>query len=197
GLSVTETRGPHGQRGAPGECANGDRQRTQNQRLHYEKAPAAAPRLSPHQHERRREREEPEEIRDRRHRSSTTALTEITPSANDPASSSGTRNSRNFATTVSSVARATTSTASLPARVSRPSSSAIGAACAGTPQGKNKLASRVRNTNSFIAEAHSTRARWRAEYSSSIASWIIVSSRCVAGLSTGRRPVSATMTMKN
>ena len=46
-------------------------------------------------------------------------------------------------------------------------------------------------------EAHSTRARWRPEYSRTIASWIIVSSRCVAGLSTGSRPVSASITMKN
>ena len=49
--------------------------------------------------------------------------------------------------------------------------------------------------NSLRAAAHSIRARWRAEYSSSIASWIIVSSRCVAGLSTGMRAFSASRTI--
>ena len=43
--------------------------------------------------------------------------------------------------------------------------------------------------------AHSISARCRAEYSSSIASWIIVSSRCVAGLSTGMRAFSANSTI--
>ena len=51
--------------------------------------------------------------------------------------------------------------------------------------------------NSFSAAAHSISARWRAEYSSSIASWIIVSSRCVAGLSTGMRAFSASSTSVN
>jgi hypothetical protein len=39
--------------------------------------------------------------------------------------------------------------------------------------------------------AHSISARWRPEYSRIIASWIMVSSRCVAGLSTGTRAFSA------
>ncbi|MNC93594.1 hypothetical protein D3C83_102590 [compost metagenome] len=45
--------------------------------------------------------------------------------------------------------------------------------------------------NSLSATVHSTSARWRAEYSSTIASWIIVNSRWVAGLSTGMRAFSA------
>ena len=51
--------------------------------------------------------------------------------------------------------------------------------------------------NSLSAAAHSISARCRAEYSSSIASWIIVSSRCVAGLSTGMRAFSASSTSVN
>ena len=42
-----------------------------------------------------------------------------------------------------------------------------------------------------------SRARCRAEYSSTMASWIIVSSRCVAGLSMGMRAFSASRTMTN
>ena len=41
---------------------------------------------------------------------------------------------------------------------------------AGTPHGKNRFASSVRNTRSFMAEAHSIMARWRPEYSSTMAS---------------------------
>jgi len=40
-------------------------------------------------------------------------------------------------------------------------------------------------------------ARSLPEYSRTIASWIMVSSRCVDGLSTGRRPVSAMITTAN
>ena len=43
---------------------------------------------------------------------------------------------------------------------------------------------------------HSIRARLLPEYSSTIASWTIVSSRWVAGLSNGSLPVSARMMMK-
>ena len=46
------------------------------------------------------------------------------------------------------------------------------------------------------ADAHSTSARSGPAYSRTIASWIMVSSRCVAGLSTGMRPVSAMTMMK-
>ena len=51
--------------------------------------------------------------------------------------------------------------------------------------------------NSLRAAAHSISARWRAEYSRIIASWIIVSSRCVAGLSIGMRAFSASSTIMN
>ncbi len=45
-----------------------------------------------------------------------------------------------------------------------------------------------------MALAHSISARLGPEYSSTMASWIMVSSRCVVGLSTGMRPVSAMAT---
>src|ERR1700674_5030439 len=52
----------------------------------------------------------------------------------------------------------------------------------------------TRKTRIF-AVAVSNSARWRPEYSSTIASCTMVSSRCVAGLSTGIRPFSASATM--
>ena len=50
-------------------------------------------------------------------------------------------------------------------------------------------------SSSFSDAASSIIARWRPEYSSTIASCTIVSSRCVAGLSTGMRAFSASATM--
>ena len=47
------------------------------------------------------------------------------------------------------------------------------------------------------AAAHCRQARSRPAYSSSGPSWTIVSSRCVSGLSTGWRPVSASTTSPN
>ena len=51
--------------------------------------------------------------------------------------------------------------------------------------------------NSLMAAPHSMSARWRPEYSRIMASWIMVSSRWVAGLSTGMRAFSASSTMVN
>jgi len=62
---------------------------------------------------------------------------------------------------------------------------------AAIPQGKNAAIPNVANRKSFIIPAHSINARCLPEYSSIIPSWIIVSSRWVAGLSTGILPVSA------
>ena len=50
-------------------------------------------------------------------------------------------------------------------------------------------------SSSFSDAASSIIARWRPEYSSTIASCTMVSSRCVAGLSTGMRAFSASATM--
>src|SRR5665648_54213 len=65
------------------------------------------------------------------------------------------------------------------------------------PQGKNMLAKSEKTSNCFIIVASSIIASCRPEYSRSMASWIMVSSRWVEGLSTGIRPVSAMMMIKN
>jgi len=59
------------------------------------------------------------------------------------------------------------------------------------------FASNEKISNCFIIVPSSTIASCLPEYSSIIASWIIVSSRCVAGLSTGMRPVSAIAIIKS
>ncbi len=59
------------------------------------------------------------------------------------------------------------------------------------PQGKKAAIPRTANRYNFIIPAHSISARCLPEYSRTMASWIMVSSRCVAGLSTGTLPVSA------
>src|SRR4030095_15877945 len=179
-----------------GQHAQRRRQDGEQQRLEREETEPAGPALPPDDGEGHDESSERQETGGRGHGTRNTAVTDRRASANEPASSSGTRKSRSLATMVSRTARPTVSTASLPARARSPSTIGTGATRSGTPHGKNRFASSVRKTKSFIAPAHSTRARARPEYSSTIASWIIVSSRCVAGLSTGRRPVSASITMK-
>ena len=69
------------------------------------------------------------------------------------------------------------------------------AASVAMPHGSEQVAPAARGTRvSRIAEASSTSARSGPAYSSTIASCTIVSSRWVDGLSTGSRPVSATIT---
>ena len=63
------------------------------------------------------------------------------------------------------------------------------------PHGANRFASSASSTVSRMPAAHSTSARRGPAYSRTIASCTIVSSRWVAGLSTGSRPVSATITI--
>ncbi|CNU42614.1 Uncharacterised protein [Mycobacterium tuberculosis] len=75
-------------------------------------------------------------------------------------------------------------------------SSAVGAAPA-IPHGRNRFASSASSTVSRIPAAHSTSASRGPAYSRTMASCTIVNSRWVAGLSTGSRPVSATMTITN
>src|SRR5512140_2947518 len=53
----------------------------------------------------------------------------------------------------------------------------------------------MRKMRNLFAAAHSMSAKRRPEYSRIMASWIMVSSKCVAGLSNGKRAVSASMTM--
>src|SRR3989442_2399710 len=193
----------HDDRGHQQEAASlrqhADRAREgrQQERLRDEEPQSRRPALSPDDQQRDQQPQERQEVRRRRHRTRNTAMTERKASATDPASSSGPRNNLSFATAVSSTATAVVRSASLPASARRPRSTATGPVGSRRPHGTKRFARSVMNRNSFIAAAHSTSARYRPEYSSTIASWIMVSSRCVAGLSTGSRPVSASMTMKN
>ncbi len=124
------------------------------------------------------------------------ATTASRASRNDPASNSGTRNSRSLATNTSTVASRPASTATLAATAATPTtmSSPPGRPSA-MPHGANRFASSASRTVSRIPAAHSTSASRGPAYSRTIASCTIVSSRWVAGLSTGSRPVSATMTI--
>ena len=124
-------------------------------------------------------------------------MTANSASINDPVKSSGTRNSRSLATEVSKIARLTARTPSLMTSAKSPAATAPGCEVAAMPHGTKMFPSSVRNRKSLMADAHSMSARYRPEYSRIIASWIIVSSRCVDGLSTGNRPVSASATIKN
>ena len=63
------------------------------------------------------------------------------------------------------------------------------------PTGRTGSPAATAAAPSRIASPSVTSASSGPAYSRTIASWIIVSSRCVEGLSTGIRPVSATMTM--
>src|SRR5262249_38073545 len=133
--------------------------------------------LPPEDQQRGDEPQERQEVRRRRHGTRKTAISDKNARANDPASSSGTLNSLSLATAVSSTATAAVSRTSLAASARRPRTTASGPLGSARPQGTKRFASKVMNRNSFIADAHSTSARYRPEYSSTIASWIIVSSR--------------------
>ncbi len=65
------------------------------------------------------------------------------------------------------------------------------------PNGTKMQATIDRYSINCSDAASSIIARWRPEYSSTIASCTMVSSRCVAGLSTGMRPFSATATISS
>ena len=75
--------------------------------------------------------------------------------------------------------------------------SAPRAACAGgrCPTARRGRRSARRRAAASATPPASISARWRPEYSSTIASCTMVSSRCVAGLSTGMRAFSAIATM--
>ena len=63
------------------------------------------------------------------------------------------------------------------------------------PRARTRRRSARRRAAASATAASSIIARWRPEYSSTIASCTMVSSRCVAGLSTGMRAFSAIATM--
>jgi len=98
---------------------------------------------------------------------------------------------------VSINASSTPPMASLRTRTGSASTSSSGAWASATPQGRNRATPRHEYANSFRLAAHSSSARWRPEYSRISASWIIVSSRCVDGLSTGTRAFSASEIIAN
>src|SRR5213080_273055 len=173
------------------EDADGAGEHGEQHGLDGEEVEPSRPALTPDEEQRRGQTQEREKIRGGGHGTRKTAVTERSASANEPARSSGTRKSRSLATAVSRTASAAARTASLPARARSPRRTGTGSARLVTPQGTKRLARSVMKTNSRIADAHPTRARYRPEYSSTMASWIIVSSSWVAGLSTGSRPVSA------
>src|SRR5581483_11286875 len=158
-LADREHDAEHHQRRAVGEGADGDGERRQQGRLEDEEPESCAPRLPPDEHHGGGQRGEHEEIADRAHRSRNTAVTDRSASANEPASSSGTRKSRSFAMLVSSTASAVVRTASLPTTAAVPWRMATGVRTCGTPHGKNRFASSVRKSRSFIADVHSTSAR--------------------------------------
>ncbi len=60
-----------------------------------------------------------------------------------------------------------------------------GASSVAAPNGRNAAAKSAASSTSFISEANTRVASERPEASRSMPSWIIVSSRCVSGLSTG------------
>ncbi len=62
--------------------------------------------------------------------------------------------------------------------------------------GRNTVTASAATSQCRAAAAHCRYARSRPAYSSSGPSWIIVSSRCVSGLSNGWRPTSATATRR-
>ncbi len=118
-----------------------------------------------------------------------------TASRNAVARNSGARKMRSFADTVSVTASATPPTMSFAASASTAVGSPPHRPASAMPHGTKSAMPIVAYTSNFSACAHSISARWRPEYSRSVASWIIVSSRCVPGLSTGRRAFSASITM--
>ena len=130
-------------------------------------------------------------------RERTTAATPEAPASAPTPRKLGTRNTRILAIDVSqhrqqdaADAILTSQAASAPACASNP------AACSGHAERRED--SRRSSTDRAAASAtaaSSIIARWRPEYSSTIASCTMVSSRWVAGLSTGMRPFSASATM--
>src|SRR5271166_3005080 len=108
---------------------------------------------------------------------------------------SGTRNTRILASVDSSEASAADSTTTRNVQPSTPASQPAGPASAGPrPNGANSVPISVIHSSRRRAADSSSSASGGPEYSSTIASCTIASSRCDAGLSTGRRPESASAT---
>ena len=126
-------------------------------------------------------------------RAETTASTERTKA---PAISSGTRKRRSLATRhLEGGQRRRRARRPWPPVATRPRARCPGPGAVAMPQGTKRSAKRATSTARRIDSPSLTRARSGPAYSRTMASWIIVSSRWVLGLSTGRRPLSATITM--
>src|SRR3989344_2167328 len=104
---------------------------------------------------------------------------------NDEKRRSGTRKMRNFAIVDSMNAIAPRVMSVLMKKAKTPNKSASVESSAGKPHGIKTFTNTAMNIRSLFAAAHSISARRLPEYSRIIASWTMVSSRCVAGLSTG------------
>src|ERR1019366_5522090 len=112
-------------------------------------------------------------------------------------SNSGTRNRRNFALEVSTRTMRHASKSNFARKKTSPKPTVWTVQSELNPNGKKVLTSRVMSTSCLMEAPHSIKARYGPEYSRTIASWIMVNSRWVAGLSTGMHPVSAISTIKS
>src|ERR1035441_9193197 len=152
-----------------------------------------------HQHQRRHQSDDPVAELHIVKRTHKPQKRNVETRASDPrvkatANNSGTRKSRILAFTVSSrtIAQLKKSSfaSSQPIPCNAPKPNHVG----WRPIGQKQLINSVIKTSCLMETAHSMRARYGPEYSRIMASWIMVSSRWVSGLSTGIRPVSAIST---
>src|SRR5664279_1598913 len=114
-----------------------------------------------------------------------------TQSRNAVVSSKGTRRKAARASndSTSPTARVTTSTPAISAHAAASNDS--------LPNGSTACTSRTENSSNFIAAPCSTAANGGPLWSSTMTSWIIVSSRCVFGSSNGTRQFSASSTVNS
>src|SRR5581483_2118 len=147
--------------------------------------------------ERRREQRDGERVDDGRrvdHPTTSSATSARTASAEAAPRSSGSLRMRSLALADSTTAITAASSRSFApnAAIARGASRAARA----MPNGTKSAMSSENSVSCFTSVAHTSTPSGRPEYSISMPSWIIVSSRCVSGLSAGTRPVSA-MTATN
>src|SRR5579875_2661198 len=129
------------------------------------------------------------------HRVTSPVITPTTASTNPPARSSGTRKSRSLAVETSTAEITAPNTAALAATAPRATATAVTPAPEAMPQGANRFTTNANSSPRRIASPKVTRASSGPAYSRIMASWTMVSSRWVDGLSTGIRPVSAITTI--
>ena len=96
----------------------------------------------------------------------------------------------------SKTARTTPATATLAASADQPDDDGRRRSSWPRPRGRRRFTKMPRSSARRMASPTVTSARSGPAYSRIMASWTMVSSRWVAGLSTGSRPLSATMTTR-